>query len=174
MGWRAKYAASVPNTTSDPTASRAALPGTSPIAGPLLNGACGVVLLLLGMVGAIVLALAESWLSWLAVTGGVGLSLALAALVGVCFVLFAGGRAVGWSTSSRWGPALLAVGWTSGIFLVVGFGSAGDTVMLASWINYGFLFGTVAALALAAMLSEPDPRAGQPAQGHSRVWPKPT
>ncbi|WP_146165559.1 hypothetical protein [Murinocardiopsis flavida] len=146
----------MPNTISDPAASPAGAPGRPAMAGTLLNGACGVVLLLLGFVGAVVLALAESWLSWLAVSGGTGLVLALVSLAGICCVLFAGGRAVGWATSSRWGPALLAAGWTAGIFLVVGFGSAGDTVMLASWINYAFLFGTVAVLALAALLSEPD------------------
>ncbi|GAA3722664.1 hypothetical protein GCM10022205_02930 [Spinactinospora alkalitolerans] len=133
--------------------------------GTLVGVAGYAVLLVLGFVAGIVCGLSASWLAWLWQVGPIGQALAVAALVLLLVLLFLGCRVAGWGMGSRLGAGLPAAGWAAAGFAIVGHSSAGDVVMTAAAVNYGFLYGGITAVVLATVLTPPAPvRRPQPTQ----------
>ncbi|TDQ54767.1 hypothetical protein EV190_10183 [Actinorugispora endophytica] len=116
----------------------------------------GVFLTLLGLVAGGAVGLSASWLSWLWLVGAVGQGLAVVTTLLVLATLFAGSRALGWSTGAKWGPGAFALGWIASSFALIGVSYGGDVLMTSAPTNYLFLYGGVAAVVMGAVLT-PDP-----------------
>ncbi|QBI52571.1 hypothetical protein [Streptomonospora litoralis] len=127
------------------------------IAGPVVTGLGYAVLLVVGIsvgLGGSVLA---GWLSYLWQAGMAGQAVAAVALLGVVAVLFAGCRAAGWGMGSRLGAGLPALGWGAAVFSLIAMTSGGDIVLTSTVIDYCYLFGGLAAVGIAVVLTEPGP-----------------
>ncbi|CAM3934231.1 hypothetical protein GCM10009799_40310 [Nocardiopsis rhodophaea] len=113
------------------------------------------VLLVVGFVVGMVGGLAAGWLSWLWAAGtSAQVAAAIAAAV-VLVLLFAGCRAAGWGMGSRLGAILPAVGWTLAAFAYISLTTGGSIVLTATAVDYVYLYGGLAALALAVVLTPP-------------------
>ncbi|ASU82671.1 hypothetical protein CDO52_07610 [Nocardiopsis gilva YIM 90087] len=112
-------------------------------------------LLAVGFVVGMVGGLAAGWLSWLWAAGTSEQVAASVAAAVVLILLFAGCRAAGWGMGSRLGAVLPAVGWTLAAFAYLGFTTGGSIVLTATAVDYVYLYGGLAALALAVVLTPP-------------------
>lgn len=110
-------------------------------------------LLVLGFAVGLVGGLAAGWLSWLW-AAGTGARVAAAVAAGLALVLlYTGGRVAGWAMGSRLGAVMPAVGWTLAAFAYLVHTTGGSIVLTATAVDFVYLYGGLAALALAVVLT---------------------
>ncbi|GAB3207739.1 DUF6113 family protein [Marinactinospora thermotolerans] len=111
-------------------------------------------LLVLGFVAGIVAGIAQGWLAWLSQTGTAGTVVAVSGLVAFLLLLFLACRLAG-RELGRPGAGFPAAGWVAASFALIGWSSGGDVVLTSATINYGFVFGGIAAVVVATVLTPP-------------------
>ncbi|MBV2362779.1 DUF6113 family protein [Streptomonospora nanhaiensis] len=95
------------------------------------------------------------WLAYLWAAGAAGQGVAAVTLVAVLGLMFAGCRAAGWGMGTRLGALLPALGWAAAVFSLVLVRAGGDIVLTSSVAAYGYLFGGIAAVGMAVVLTDP-------------------
>ncbi|MDA0563027.1 hypothetical protein LG943_01550 [Streptomonospora sp. S1-112] len=147
-----------PSPATPPTDARAAQapPGAlRRAAAPAVTALGYTFLTLLGVVAGLGGSVFAGWLSYLWAAGGAGQAVAAVTLVAVLVVMHAGCRAAGWGMGTRLGALLPALGWLAAVFSLVLVRAGGDIVLTSSVAAYGYLFGGIAAVGMAVVLTDP-------------------
>ncbi|MBB6118895.1 hypothetical protein [Nocardiopsis algeriensis] len=123
----------------------------------LLSAATAVVLLALGAATGLVAAPAAGWLTRYWEAGITAQVLGAAGLVALLAVFYAACRLCGWGSRSVLGAACFAGGFVVVTMALSAYVPGGDVVLQGHPVHYGYLFGSMAVLALAVVRSIPNP-----------------
>lgn len=111
------------------------------------------VLLVAGLAVGVLSGFAMGWVSHFWDVGLTAQAAGVVALAVFLVLLYALCRLVGWGSRRQSGALAFALGYVTVMMVMIGYLTGGNVVFSAKLVNYGFLFGSMIALAVGVMRS---------------------